>query len=146
MKNRSCSTRPMQTMTRLAPLRDRLADLRRRRAAVRWGAGMAALGLAVLWTLAVAFLIDWALEMSKPQRAVMILSGVAVIVWAVRRFAGPWLRVTESELDMALLVERQQRIDSDLVAALQFESPEAPRWGSAQLETAVIDYVAEFGE
>ena len=42
------------------------------------------------------------------------------------------------------MVERQQQIDSDLVAALQFESPEARRWGSSQLEGAVIDYVAEF--
>src|SRR6185436_14001534 len=104
-------------MTRLAPLRDRLADLRRRRAAVRWGAGVAALGLAMLWTLAVAFVIDWSLEMSKPQRLVMILAGIGIIVWAVRRFTLPWLKVTESELDMALLVERQQKLDSDLVAA-----------------------------
>ena len=43
-----------------------------------------------------------------------------------------------------LMVERQQQIDSDLVAALQFESPEASKWGSSQLEGAVISYVAEF--
>src|SRR5205085_516615 len=47
---------------------------------------------------------------------------------------------------MALLVERKQHIDSDLVAALQFDSPSAAAWGSPQLETAVIDYVAEFGQ
>ena len=33
-------------------------------------------------------------------------------------------------------------IDSDLVAALQFESADAADWGSTQLETAVIDRVA----
>jgi hypothetical protein len=50
----------------------------------------------------------------------------------------------ESEIDMALMVERQQGIDSDLVAALQFEgSPEAAKWGSRELENAVIDYVAQ---
>jgi hypothetical protein len=54
------------------------------------------------------------------------------------------LNVRETELDVALMVERQQEIDSDLVAALQFESPEASKWGSSQLEGAVISYVAEF--
>ena len=43
---------------------------------------------------------------------------------------------------MALLVQRQAGIDSDLVAALQFESAHAAGWGSVQLETAVIDRVA----
>ncbi|HKD36326.1 MAG TPA: DUF4175 family protein, partial [Pirellulales bacterium] len=50
----------------------------------------------------------------------------------------------ETDLDMALLVERQQGIDSDLVAAIQFERPDASKWGSQQLERAVIEYVAAF--
>jgi hypothetical protein len=44
---------------------------------------------------------------------------------------------------MALLVEGQQQIDSDLVASLQFETPEARRWGSQNLRDAVIDYVGQ---
>jgi hypothetical protein len=55
------------------------------------------------------------------------------------------LGVTETEEDMALLVERRQQIDSDLIAAIQFESPQAGTWGSPQLEGAVIDYVAQVG-
>jgi len=43
---------------------------------------------------------------------------------------------------MALLVERQEHIDSDLIAAIQFEQPDAKTWGSTQLEEAVIDSVA----
>jgi len=133
-------------MTQLSPLRSRLNDLRRRRQAVRLGTGYAAIALAVLWSLAALFVVDWLIEMSKLQRVAAISACAAVVVWAARRYARPWLGQHESELDIALLVEKQQRIDSDLVAAIQFESADAPRWGSTQLEQAVIGYVAEFGK
>src|SRR5215213_21974 len=133
-------------MTQLTPLRSRLNELRRRRQAVRLGTGYSAVGLAILWSLSSLFAVDWLLEMNRPQRVIMILACVGIVIWASRRFALPWLGQHESELDIALLVEKQQRIDSDLVAAIQFESAEAPRWGSRQLEQAVIGYVAEFGK
>ena len=41
-----------------------------------------------------------------------------------------------------LLVERQHRLDNDLVAALQFEQDSTGRLGSRQLETAVVNFVA----
>ena len=44
-------------------------------------------------------------------------------MWAYWRFARPLLKRRETDLDMALMVERQQGIDSDLVAAIQFENP-----------------------
>ena len=50
----------------------------------------------------------------------------------------------KSHVDLALLVEKNQHIDSDLVAALQFERPDAAAWGSPALETAVIEYVDDF--
>ena len=131
-------------MTQLTPLRDQLTTLRRRRHGVRLGTAWVAVAVAVLWTLAVIFLIDWQLSMSRVQRIVAIAAGLAAIAWAYRRYAAPLLAQRETDLDMALMVERQQGIDSDLVAALQFESPEAKRWGSTQLEGAVIGYVAEF--
>jgi len=115
-------------MTKLSSLRARLADLRRRRQAVRWATGYAALALAVLWALVVAFLVDWSLQMTRPQRLVSLVVCAGVVFWAMRRFTLPWLGQRETDLDMALLVERQQKIDSDLVAALQFETPEAARW------------------
>lgn len=133
-------------MTKLSELRARLGDLRRRRQTVRWGTAYAALALAVLWTLSATFLADWLFSMSKPQRLLLLAVGAGVVVWAFRRYTKPWLGHKESELDIALLVERQQKIDSDLVAAIQFESPEAAKWGSSQLEGAVIDYVGEFGK
>lgn len=132
-------------MTQLSELRTQLAMLRRRRQLVRWGTAYAALALAVLWTLAAALLLDVAFEMSRPQRLVMLVVSALIVYWAARRFTLPWLAQRETELDVALLVERQQKIDSDLVAALQFESPGSEHWGSPQLKQAVVDYVAEFG-
>jgi len=133
-------------MTKLASLRSQLTVLRRRRQMVRDGMALTALLLAVLAVLGAAFWIDWVFDMTRLQRLLTLLLCAAVLGWAYRRFARPWLRVRESEVDMALLVERQQNIDGDLVAALQFEAPEARGWGSPQLRDAVIDYVAEFGK
>jgi len=132
-------------MTKLAQLRARLLRLRGRRRNVRLAIGSSALAVAVAWTLAALFLADWLLEMNKPQRAVTLAVAAAVVLWAIRRFTLPWLGRRETLVDMALLVQRQQEIDSDVVAAIQFESPEAARWGSVALEQAVIDRVAELG-
>ena len=46
------------------------------------------------------------------------------------------------EHDVAVLA--LQELTDDLVAALEFESPQAPSWGSTRLSAAVVDYVAEF--
>ena len=143
-------------MTRLSKLRKRLARLRRRRRGVRWGTGYTALAVALLWVLSATFLVDWLLEigrarlgmqleMNRPERIVALVICAGVLVWVFRRFTRPWLGHRETELDMALLVERRQQIDSDLVAAIQFESPQAPEWGSVRLEQRVIDQTAKFG-
>ena len=70
----------------------------------------------------------------------------AVRTLAAWYWARPWLTQRESDLDIALLVEKQHHIDNDLVAALEFESPEAASWGSSQLEAAVVRYVADFSK
>lgn len=129
--------------TRLSKLRRRLARLRRRRRSVRWRTGYTALLVAILWVLVGAFLVDWLFRMSPLQRIVAMAIGAAVLVWAFRRYTRPWLGKRETELDVALVVEREQTIDSDLVAAIQFESPEAAEWGSVVLEREVIDHTAE---
>ena len=132
-------------MTKLATLRSQLAGLRRARSAVRSATAWSSLAIALLWALAGIFVLDLLFELAVPQRIIVMLLGAIAVVWAGWRFTRPLLGHSESEIDMALLVERQQRIDSDLVAALQFESHEAARWGSPQLEGAVIDYVASVG-
>ncbi len=132
-------------MTKLGTLRSQLGGLRRARAAVRSATAWSSLVTAVLWALAGVFVLDVLFELEIVPRLVVLLLAAGAAIWAFYRFTRPLLGRHESEIDMALLVERQQQIDSDLVAAIQFESPEAARWGSPQLERAVIDYVAAVG-
>ncbi len=132
-------------MTKLASLHNRLTTLRQTRQSVRLATALAALAIAVLWALAGVFILDWAFELPVLPRLIVMVLGALGCFWAFTKYTRPMLGVEETELDMALMVERQQEIDSDLVAALQFESPQAATWGSRQLETAVIDYVAELG-
>ncbi len=129
-------------MTKLSKLHARLNRLRAARRNLRWGTGYCGMAVAVLWTLLGAFLIDCLLETTVPQRVVLLAVCAGVLAWAFRRYTLPWLGRHESELDVALMVERQQHIDSDLVAAIQFESPQARDWGSVQLEEAVIERTA----
>ena len=128
--------------SKLAELHKRLKRLKRRRQRVRWGTAYSAVALAVLWVLAGAFLIDWLLEMDQLQRAIALVLYAGATAWMLYRYALPWLGFRETELDMALLVERTQHIDTDLTAAVQFEWPEAPEWGSTELEQAVIEQVS----
>ncbi len=129
-------------MTKLLDLRRRLARLRRRRLWIRRATAYSTLALAVLCIAGVAFAVDWIWELDVWQRGLMLLGAAAAVVWAAWRWVFPWLGWHETDLDMALLVERQNNIDSDLIAAVQFEWPEAADWGSKQLEQAVIDNVA----
>jgi hypothetical protein len=133
-------------MTKLSTLRSHIRSLRNRRATARSATAWSAVLLALLWSLLVIFAIDWALSATVLQRVILIAVALGVVAWVYRRKAYPWLSIKETELDVALLVEKKQKIDSDLVAAIQFESPEAAAWGSTQLEDAVVDYVAEFSK
>lgn len=131
--------------SKLGALRSQLAGLRRARAGVRGAVAWSALGIAILAALAGLFALDLIFELAVPQRIVVLLIAAGCVAWAYKRFTRPFLGAQEDEIEMALLVERQQQIDSDLVAALQFESPRAFDWGSPQLTGAVIDYVAAVG-
>ena len=132
--------------TALAPLRSRLAAVRKRRSAIRWVAAISILGFTGLAVVAAAFATDWLLSLSRAGRAGLLLAAGGTLAWVFSRHVRPWLRVHESDLDIAMEVELQQGIDSDLVAALQFEEPGSNAWGSGALRAAVVDYVAEFGQ
>jgi len=132
--------------TRLAPLRSNLASLALKRQGIRWGTGWCGLLLAVLLTLAALFLVDYAFKLTILQRVVVLVLALVAIGWSVRRFLLPQLGQLESPQDMALFVERQQQIDSDLIAALQFEDKSSVTWGSTELQSAVVDYVSDFSQ
>lgn len=131
-------------MSRLAILRSRLSSLRTARALVRRGSALSGVLLCVLGFWAIQFLLDWSTNLSFASRFILLLAFVSVVTTAVVRWIWPQFHQAESLETLALIVERQHRIDSDLVAALEFDSPQAAKWGSLRLANAVVDYVAEF--
>ena len=130
---------------RLAELRGRIARVRRRRGLVRAAAGLSRLGIAVVVALAVVFLIDWMFSPGRVMRGLLLLAAFAAVARTYWRRVRPWLQVKESEVDIALAVEKKQGLDSDLVAALEFDRRRDAASGSADLRDAVVDYVADFG-
>ena len=128
--------------SQLAQFRSRLDSLRRRRTFDRLGSAWCLFALLVLAVLVSAFIVDWSLRASRPQRFVMLAASIGVGCWMFRRFTMPSIGKQEADVDLALELQQRHGIDSDLVASLQFESDEAARWGSRQLETAVIGQTA----
>ncbi|GAB6166581.1 hypothetical protein JCM19992_25810 [Thermostilla marina] len=130
-------------MNELSRLHRTLRRISRRRRAIRSAIAFFGLVCGVVWGLGLLFFLDWALRMSSLQRLLALGVLVGIGTWAWRRYVSPWLRDGESELDVALLVEKQVHLDTDLVAALQFERPEAASWGSRELEEAVMQRAVE---
>jgi hypothetical protein len=132
--------------TSLKQLHRKLAQVARRRRWSRRAAGCCAAAVAVLWTLAVAFLLDLTFELDVIQRLIVLTLAAAVLCWAFVRFVRPWFGVRETESDLALMMEQRHHIDNDLIAALQFESADTARWGSVRLQQSVIDSASSRGE
>jgi len=132
-------------MTRLHTLRNQLHALRRYRQAARWTLVLSAAAIIALATLGAVYLLDVLFELPVGQRVVLLVLASGVVVWAVMRYCVPLLNVKETEEELALKVEAHHQIDSDLIAALEFEKPQARQWGSPQLEEAVVDCVARLG-
>ena len=127
----------------LTDIRRQLASLRRARRRRRWCCGSSILVTTLLWTLLAVFVIDVLFELDTIQRLTVMLIGSATLLWAIYRYALPFFGVRETEVDLALLTQRHHHIDTDLVAAIEFTSPEAASWGSVALREAVIqDMVA----
>lgn len=133
-------------MSRLGILRSRLQSLGLARAAVRWGNALA-IGVTVLllsWLAAYAF--DWSLQGNRWIRAAVLVAWGTGMAAVAHRWLWPLIGPAESLDELALVVEREHGIDSDLVAALQFDNPLTPVPGSSRLSSAVVDYVAEFSQ
>ncbi len=130
-------------LTSLHRLLGRVARYRRR---TRWWIALLGTGVILCGAILGLFCFDWLLRPTREVRLVGLVISVTSGVLAFIRYVLPWLRYRESELEIALLVEKHQGIDSDLVAALQFERPEAARWGSVELQRHVIRQVAELAQ
>lgn len=130
----------------LARLRNELTAACRRRWLARVVEGSVKLALVLLVVLAVDFLSDVAYRFGFAQRVFLLAVFLGLALVALRRFVWPALAARESIIDLALQVERRRGIDSDLVAALQFETQAARTWGSPDLQTAVVERVAEISD
>jgi hypothetical protein len=109
---------------------------------VRLGSAIAIALVVLLVVLAVTFAIDYFAEPTIGPRVGLIIAAVVALVAGWGAWAAPLVGQRETAMDLAVWVEKQHGIDSDLVAALQFEdSPDQA--GSPQLRKAVIDYVSE---
>jgi len=117
-----------------------------KRQGIRWGTGWCGLLLAVLLILAALFVVDYVFKLTILQRIVVLALAFVGVAWSVKRFLLPHLGRLESPQEMALFVERHQQIDSDLIAALQFEDKSSVTWGSTELQSAVVDYVSDFSQ
>lgn len=132
--------------SKLKTLRSNLDSLRKRRSSVRLTTAYSGFLAAAIWVVFGCFLLDWALEMNGAQRVILMLISAYGLIYSFRRYAAPLLQSRESLFQTALLVEKTKGIDSDLIAALQFEEPGAEEWGSAELQDAVKDNVAEMSK
>src|SRR4051794_17029081 len=124
-------------VTRLNLLRSKLARLRHVRSRIRASTIAATIVSALGASLLILFAIDVLFDLRAAERAIVIALAVAAAAWIIWRFCRPLFGIRESEIDVALAVERQEAIDSDLVAALEFERPQATAWGSPTLASAV---------
>ncbi|HJN10182.1 MAG TPA: hypothetical protein QF564_15960 [Pirellulaceae bacterium] len=130
-------------MTQLARTRNQVVALQRHRLLMRWGTALAPLATGLLLILAAFWVVDFFFQLDAAQRTVMLVVCGLSLLWVFLRYALPLLSQHESTIDVALLVEQQHRLDSDLVAALQFDASSAVNYGSPELETAVVEQVSE---
>ena len=131
-------------MKPLDHLSRQLVALCRQAQRVRLATAASGAAIALLIVLVAIFAIDWLFRESGDivQRVVLLGLGVAALAWAFVRYALPWLGGREEPMEMALRLQRHVGIDSDLIAALQFEGPPVADGGSPALKTALVEGVA----
>jgi hypothetical protein len=129
--------------SRLALLHSRLTRLRRTRAAVVALSTAAGIMAAVLLALFAVFLLDWFFGLDVYQRLIVMALAGATSLYFVRKIWRESRGARGGEIQAALWVERQHQIDSDLVAAIQFERDAREDLTSRRLAAAVVEYVAE---
>lgn len=120
-----------------------LGRLRLLRTTVRLGSACSMVLSILLWALAAAFLLDLWIRMGRIERGIVLAGAIVLVGWAILRYLVPALLVHESDTALAVMVDHQQRMHSDLVAAIQFEDPVRAQYGSGDLREAVIEYTGE---
>lgn len=128
---------------RLSLLHLQLARLERARWLVAVLTATSVLGSTVLLALLSVFLLDWLFGLDVLQRLLLMVLAASGILWVARKLWRASRTLAHGPVQAALWVERQHQIDSDLVAALQFEREAASEANSPRLTAAIVAYVAE---
>jgi len=127
----------------LSGIRSILAGLRRRRAATRVLSGLLLVLLATAGMLALLFGLDLFFHFSRVERIGLLAGFAALVVWCSVRWIYPALAHRESEVQLALWIERDHpELRGTLATALQFASVEPGAWGSSSLQQATVDELA----
>ena len=127
-------------MAALKNLERQLHRLRWRRWGVAIGAALCALAIAAIGALLFLAAVDILFELPTNQRLAAIAIVTLVSGWLVASRVRAGLRWPEPPEELALLVEKNHKLDSDLIAALQFQAAEhEPALGSPTLQHAVIE-------
>ena len=130
-------------MKRLAAIRSGLRRLRHARAAARLSSALSVVVSVLLWALMAAFLLDFGVRMDRLERAVVLLATAGISAWAVMRYLLPAARTHESDGVLALMVDRQRGLQSDVIAAIQFDDDGRRQYGSTRLRDAVVARTAQ---
>ena len=117
--------------------RSRLALRGRRMILRRWGLRLVAVFAWVIAIVAVTFLGDFLFDLDGVSRLALALAAAVVVGWLGYRRWWP-KEARQSEIDLALLIEREQPIPPHLVAALQFAETSPDDHASPQFKQAVI--------
>jgi hypothetical protein len=133
-------------MTKLNRLHLGLARLRRYRTVTRVVSAVAVSCSIVLWVFVVAFLLDVSTHMGRFERLLVLVISGGLFAWAIYRFLLPAFATHEDDLSLALMIEREQDTNSQLVAGLQFSDATRPQYGSSQLREAVVDLTGKISD
>jgi hypothetical protein len=101
-----------------------------------------ALAVALIGLLIPLFLADWTFHFSRLERFALLVGLGAALAWTMLRRPRRSMWYVETELQLALELEREQQIDGDLVAALQFDRDGLGQHESPVLAEATIQHVA----
>lgn len=127
----------------LSAIRSSLAGLRRRRAASRISAGLFAVLIATAGLIVLLFALDVFFHFSRVERIGLLAGFASLAAWCGVRWLLPALTHRESEVQLALWIERDHpELRGTLASALQFASVEPGTWGSSALEQATVTEIA----
>jgi hypothetical protein len=126
----------------MSPLQERLAELRAKVRQLLWVHGLSWLTAVLLGTLLLVGWTDWLVHLDDAGvRLILGLSILAIVGYvAFRRLISP-LRVSLTDLDLALRVERRfPQFKDALASTIQFlQTNKDPTLGAPELQQRVID-------